>query len=606
MISELLNFRDSLRTWGFEIEENCHYNLKSIPKGTHFVVHIGPEGVTKVRAADLSRLKEYKVDNFARTLLKFFPKKRLEKQIGATQRCFDTIIALANDLESTDRRLKALFTLSELLQDINPEAVIKALLDNEEVCQNESCYVAFEVDKPIDFGNGAIEQPCIDAINKVLLKRPTNDSSSLDFFGNPDTGWQEKRRVKAQYEIPIFAKNVDNGTLTRFGLQSSASCKIGDQTFREVDSILQFIMRPDNRAHYSKEADKDIAGICYTYAANDVSHIVFSTLMPKVPLLETDSDTTDEEWENALRNIIQIMKAQKLDNNSRLQGQVMVLRPTKGAWVMEYSRSVTGDLLLEKLQDWDRGINNGPQTQGDLSHADWLFTRPTIRQVFKSVNNRFTWDNRKGAFKPNECSSFSLQDIYEFFFDNPAMIQRMSNHIARYVIPMLLACQQRGGRPWDLRYLVPLCNLTLHKLNLSIDPKEKNSMQNHWAFCLGQVFYRANNIFFKSYKTRGMKVPDTRIGQKFIQMAYNNPSRAFAAFVRAFQSYHNWAESRGMIQYYQEWLNKIPATALPSVPSALDRQLLYQGYNYREPRKDDLPDHLDANPIGEHHHNVAE
>lgn len=218
--------------------------------------------------------------------------------------------------------------------------------------------------------------------------------------------------------------------------------------------------------------------------------------------------------------------------------------------------------------------------------------RPNIFDLLQQMNRKWMLGRQFRSLKHKRTST---DDAYRFFFDDPSAVAKIATIMAKLCC-MMTASMKLDSTPYELRYLIPLRNIVLHKLGFEY----KDQSMDHWAFRLGQLMQEANRIYRKFFVRRRSTVPVMLIGQKFAEAAYQNPRDAFATFLRDFAPCLHWAqESNIYLLEYRKLLKQIVEETKGDLPTRFLPQeaiLFNAGYLHYVPKPEEKKDESAANP----------
>ena len=582
MLNAIMALDSSLKTWNLAPPQSIHKTLdRSFPKMKTLCVHLGNEGITSVNVVDFSNLHEWSTDNQNR-LLAPYKEDDANKFSAAVVRRFSNFLTLAEQL-SDDPRLAALFHLVKIMRGLDPVVIAADLLKNE-VVTAESCYVAFEVEHPIDFPNaaGVWSVDCYEAISEQLLaKDEVVNAVGKDAFGNPAVDCNVKGCM-ARF-VRYYSCNGATSVYARFGLNSTEKFPLGTKSRRKIQNLLSYLLRPEHKTKYFRTEDGkyNLMPGLHFWSGN---RLTLTSIMPKSSLFEADGYDLQGmsmiDFEGEMQQTIAALHAQC--TNSNIYGQIMVILKTKGingSWVLEYSRSATGMEIAKQLERWQDGINNGHRK----------YSAPLNIRTATNALNTFMKVEGGNVVNVKKMSFFTVSDLYAFFFDDSRIIQRITAHLATKVIPLMIQSQRAEKNPFELRQLFPLCNLTLHKLGIL-----KETYMKTWAFTLGRMMHHANAMHRYYFTSRGFKVPDILIGDRMMKVIYVNPQMGAGLFTRDFQTYLTYMQKRGKgfglfrhNQYLAQLTEIITVMGqLPIRPNYIEMLELGLGFAYWEAKAD--------------------
>ena len=574
MITELYKFRKSMASWGIIPEDKVkayHPRFQAVPEPKkHLEVKIGPDGLIDARSVFNPARMYYFLNNHKKALaFKITKGDSVESIADKAEKCFSFTAQINGELPA-DSRLDALRQLVQYITRIDVNKFASDLFPSIK----QDTYVCLEVDNPINFGNGVQSQQCFNAFNEFLMSKDAVKSGEKDFFGNDAAGWEFP---EFKYKnIRVYSRNRNNRCYSRWGQNGAEACKIGSETRQQITSLLQFILEPVNRLTDQQP------GIWYNFMLGKKQFKVMTTLMPKSQLLETDflKDYTDNMWLQQTQTLADYYRNQS--KGESVAGEIIIMSFPQGTTVLEYARTVTGDELSEKIQRWNQGLWNGVGKYHVMN----------IRMICDVLNRQFSYQQRKIRKAKKSVTLFNLTDTYDFFFDDPGAIAKVAKRLADFV--SYCAVNKHVETPnYDLSFSVPLCmNLCLHKLNIL-----KENYMNEWAFNLGRLFSEANYLHQMYFEKppRCMTPPDKLIGQRFFEMATDNPQNAYELFVRAFRIYLTWGQTyvrthQGHLGYLMssigELVSKINEVPFSNTPGS--KICLLQGYLWRPAKKEKI------------------
>ncbi|MCK9459530.1 MAG: hypothetical protein M0R80_07820 [Proteobacteria bacterium] len=614
MLNDLLRFVQSMESWGMEIPRSHYQLLKKYPKGHHFLVTLDENGIVGTpESVVLSERCELFQDNFNRTLCKFVLTDSREKQLASITRCWKFIQSLASTIQHNDPNLKPLFDLAKILKEMDPDKFLNELLKHSEkftaptedkpvkgkkkpAKKNVSCYLAFDVDSEQRFVSARFES-ALDEYFQKAQQQANKKSTAKDVFGRPEAGWDQTKltKVKVGYDLKLYSRNPDTPCNARWGLNSGSACTIGAASYGQANDVLQFIMRPDNKMHFTKEGHAE-RGIWYDYTVslgknNKKQYTVLTTLMPASALLEADSfdenlmGLDESEYESELKKIVDAIHAQEVVHKD-LNGQIIIFhRPSNGPTQVEYSQTINSPELMKAIQDWHDGILNG----NPKFRYRQKYIHPNIRTAYNALNRH--WHFEKGKAVGNKGNVINLREMYELFLGSPAVVQKMGHFLSVNIVPLMLYHYEKNEFPFELYRLIPLCNIVLHKLNF-----KKETFMEHWAYCLGRLMQTANLMYYWFFQDRSSgSCPKLRIGQRFVDNVSRNPLRGYSQFINAFwptlkaleSSKHRYLLGvyRDLSSTLQTLMEALPNATLPSIMSDSDRLLFAAGYNFVPEKK---------------------
>ena len=599
MLNELLSFCDSLESWGISPEqdgEQWHRELKSNPNQKAIEVRIGPKGIVEINDFDAWRnLRFYKKSNKA-IGLSFGPKKDEdeEKKLERIKARIQTTIEISKEVFDGSEELLALKQLAEHLEKIDVNAFIEQL---SEYYQDKPLHVALEVDKPSDYPCPVQSFTCLRKISQRLfeledgqLESPQADDEKKDILGNSNFGSDKKGfEVKpGNIQIQYFSKFEKNQCFERFGLNSTQSCVLGITSRRKIERAIDFILSPEHQAYYDKKNKREVGGLWYSVSVTNIdgkvmkSHWVLSSILPNQTTLESKSEVTLEDWQESAASLIKMMREQKKRD---VVGRIVVLELVgqKKVGRVVYSKSATSEEILNGVNEWKAGIQNG--------RSIFQVAYPNLRNVVDACNCTWNYNGAEDKFTSVKSYGFNIWDAHDLFFNEPAAIAKFERHYATHVAPMVFRCNYKNA-PYLLRHLLPLGHLILYKKGLKMEDYE-----NHWAFLLGRLLTEASAIHRAFFMCRGASVPSTLIGGKSLYGIRSNPDSGMDSFVRNFNVYLDWAKNYKRkesdncyfsVRIYEELLSRMTEAAHGQLPTSLSHQaslLLAAGYSYRKPQE---------------------
>lgn len=582
MINELLNFSRSIESWGIEIPRNWHKKMQSVPKNAKaFLTHINKDGIVEIEDIKLDGLHYYYLNNRSQMLCKITPENGEKKCINSIKSC----IKCFNELKLLIGNIDSFAEVSDILNSLNADEIWNVFKEKE---LDKPFYIAFEIEDALI--NGLWTQKCIKSINDALwLLQDETKSVGLDFFGNDESGYEEKScKVKAAISFQYYSRNEDTNCYKKWGRNSTDACKIGALTRSKIDDLLQFVVSKEHEAHFNKETKKDVFGLWYKYKCKNSFKYVLTSLMPYNLMMEAGgfnedgtlaevNKLTKKEWEDQSNQYCATLLA-KENANPNHYGQVLVINhPNNGADFIDYSRNIKGHELVQYMTDWKNGANNGS------SCLNWKY--PNIRNLFNCLNK--SWKLEGNDFKKENSKKeiFSIEDIYEFFFNTKSAIKKVNNYVAMEIAPMMINSYKLKVYPFELNYYVSLLNLLLYKQSIL-----KENFMDHWSFCMGQIFHKADIIYKNFFEDRGVAPPKDWIGARFLQSAYKNPENAISSFNKSFHKYLQFAQTRdswirgyaaGYGRLFEKMMNLMKGI-IPSRITNTEINLLTAGYLHRE------------------------
>jgi hypothetical protein len=581
MINELLKMKNSLDSWGIEIEDaKWHPSLKSnsqIENPNAFIIKTYNDGAIEINEFNGYKEMRYCPKGNSSSGLTFKFNNTNKSQVSRVRNSINRTIELAKRVGDNNPSLKVLSALAKNLEKIDAEKLAEQLKSYIDEIDKKYAYFGFDVDG--DFPNNVQDNSCMSAINDRLFeldKETEQSGTGTDFFGNNDFGYEDKLglKIKVKYETPLYSKCVDNRCYEKFGMKSTEACKIGNKTRKKLSKILQWCFSEDKKNklwfEYTPSSSKGRTKEPYKY-------FIVSSLAPNNPsVLNGDVEEIPYmAWEEQVSALIKQLTEQSLSNPDTKSSVFVLQVPTNGAWCVKYSKDWDADVVANQTKLWHEGINNCTSR----SVPRGTFLPPTIRHFLNSINNK--WSYKSGDIIREKTYSISPWDVYELFFEDKRTIKKILKVFSTFHVPMLL--QSMNGRtksyPYQINWLVPIRNIILHKLGIY-----KEKFMEHWAYCMGQLFREANSIHREYFATRKMKPPDTLVGDKFIRMALDNPRRAYGNFTKAFSLYLNWASRRtgkfsvAHANKMAQQIGELTEGNLLSVASDKDRILLYTGF----------------------------
>ena len=571
MINELLRFRDSLVSWGHTIPNGLHRQLERISTRNKFIL------VTLSESGFTTQICNHMLPGFCvcrqqqqRTLFKYDPEK-VEKAEEAFKSCkyaWDELLSRTGSMTGIHNIVAYLNTCS-----------ITEILADTKIKSTGGCYLVFDTaDRFQTESNWSL-------INNLLLSVVCVQSGSTDFFGNDDTGCEERSCVakgESKHDLMWYSKNQDNPCYERWGLNSVDACRVGLETRTEISKLWQWIVVD------AKKITKDNKnGLWFDYKRSkrdSNTFIVLSTLFPRNELLDLPAFLSNLDnpndlalaWKQETSSIISALRSGYLDGRPLQDGQVIIIRkPGKGPAILEYSKTLRSFEIADYVKQWDNGLNNWFQLQSDK-----IYARPlTIRSAQYYLNMR--WRIADSKIQRSEPSArFTLEDAYELFFSNKSTARIAAESLAQFSIPIFF--NSYGAGCYDIQHLRSLCFLVLHKLSIF-----KESYVDNWPFALGRLFQVANTIHYFYFDSRGLNAPNIRIGQRFSKMAHSNPCAAFKQFNSSFKVFLTFAERDGRcLKEYKELLNVVGSNGdLPLRLNATEALQFALGYSCGKPTK---------------------
>lgn len=602
MINELLRFKKSIESWGFEIQRSYHPKINGNAKGVGIIVRFSETGFTVAEFPEYAQSYHFRQNNS-----KKFPTFKYSDDLKDLSNSCVSNMSLGNDLvKELEQEGGPNYELFKtLVERVNRTEVGKLITTIDAFLTEKSIprrvYVSLDLDGDETINN----KDFTDWLSEALYNIDKKNASGKDFFGNSLDGFDEVFPTigigPPIGAVPLYCRNKDNQCYQRFGLNSVYAACVGSQSRAELSDLLKLVLTK------SKQATLENKGIWYQISVGDSrKYLVLTSLSANDQTFERgNSDVEPDEWEGAMRLFVSTMlKPNKLTN--QLSGHIIVIRQLKGAWkvVLEEQKSV--EQMAHYIDRWVDGTYNG-SLQRKVIPASIVGFLNQINTIWRTTGK-------------DSGSRFDIQDVYQFLFDHKPTITKIAQTFSENIVPMLLkntgvdfsekgqsntkskkkngnSKEPSNGSPFEVCILGPMQNLILHKLG-HIYNQEECAME-HWAFYLGRLFQEANSLYYKFFRDRGMNPPAERIGQRFVGMAYVNPRIAYHNFIAAFVPTHNWAEkvvngrSNAYTLAYRELVCKmtelaekqLPNATLPVVPSALDRMMLCAGYMHFQKRE---------------------
>ena len=610
MINELLTMLRNVESWGISIPSRSHSKFPAVSKSApHIEVSVNTQGIVDVKETPDRQHHEYVISNHSKGLVFKRDIQRATSLAKKLQICATATIQLADTIPETPYT-GSLKKLATVLRKIDFDDFAVQLAPQ---LPEGTCYICLELASELrELGESPVHSTrCYDTILKHFLAGNSVTSGELDAFGNDAEGWEKTWNACRPQCIKVFCRNQYTKCLSRYGLNSMESCRIGNKTRQQIGDLLFAITSPENQTHIIREGKKTTLVPGYWYRCSRGAKekwIVISTIANKqTAILEVPfvDDFDEGIWSAETKKLLQLAR-QNSSVGKPISGQLLVIRQLKAASVVEYSRMLDSEAIYRAVTEWDTGIHNGRIPY----HRLWLLNVVTL---CKQLNTEYKW--QKSRFIPllnKPRALFTIADAYDLFltpslpdYDREravtgvtlAVLERLAK-VTSLVLRNKLADPQKPKEP-TLTYLVPLCfNLILHKIGL-----RKETYMDHWAFCLGEMFSVADYIHRLYHASKGGNAPKSTLGAQYIHAAKENPRATLARFSKAFDVFFNWANSpteretaihekaNAQAMKYRRLFQKLgDGSQLPTYPKSEEVILITQGYMYINPRAEKKPE----------------
>lgn len=390
MINELLQFEESLNSWGITLDEvingntSWHSNLMSIPKKIGILALVDSNGNVEIQefpnfTDNCDWRRYYYLNNHNNGIAFKFPSddaskspdeirsirtKRVASSFKCTSELWDELYEY---VQSDNLKLNPFTDLVERLPKVDINKMVDDVVSylSKIKALEKPSYVVMDVNDD----NRIYTKSCMSEINRILVDKSNSGTSDcLDFFGQSDDGFEDDGcffKIPAG-KLTYYSKNKDNKCYTRFGKIGSEACKIGSKTRAKVSKIAQFIFSEDKKFSYGNNTgDK----LWFEIKDNKKKYIVASSIMPKDRFIQTESFGPTEYFKK-LHKVMEVPLPKKPPKGKDLADK---MKDLEDHFRSKFGQDALIDLMIEsglklELVDWERSINSFLETFDSPNH----------------------------------------------------------------------------------------------------------------------------------------------------------------------------------------------------------------------------------------------